>query len=193
MSEYTGPAHELARSAGQINGDHAKPDWTPLRYVNRNFGHATLTGFYRLARIGLVTPLRDGMNLVAKEFVAAQDEADPGVLVLSSLAGAAIEMTEALIVNPHDLDGVADAIATASAMPLAQRIERWRASMDQLQANDSPWRTRYLRALDGIGLPAACMNGMFCDKAEQPVSEQDEAIMKTCHRQAVLERQGFMR
>ncbi len=149
VSEYKALRNELARIAGQINGDHAKPDWTPLRYVNRNFGHATLTGFYRLARIGLVTPLRDGMNLVAKEFVAAQDEADPGVLVLSSLAGAAIEMTEALIVNPHDLDGVADAIATASAMPLAQRIERWRASMDQLQANDiGAWRTRYLRALD---------------------------------------------
>lgn len=149
VSEYKTLRNQLEQIAGHINGNHARPDWTPLRYVNRNFPHATLTGFYRLARIGLVTPLRDGMNLVAKEFVAAQDEADPGVLVLSILAGAASEMKEALIVNPHDLDGVADAIAAASAMPLAERVGRWRALMDQLENNDiGVWRRRYLEALE---------------------------------------------
>jgi trehalose 6-phosphate synthase len=149
VSEYKLLRNQLEQIAGHINGNHAEPDWTPLRYVNRNFAHATLTGFYRMARIGLVTPLRDGMNLVAKEFVAAQDESDPGVLVLSILAGAASEMKEALIVNPHDLDGVADAIATASSMPLAERVERWRALMDQLQVNDiGAWRRRYLQALE---------------------------------------------
>ena len=149
VSEYKLLRNELEQIAGHINGNHAQPDWTPLRYVNKNFAHATLTGFYRMARIGLVTPLRDGMNLVAKEFVAAQDGSDPGVLVLSILAGAADEMKQALIVNPHDLDGVADAIATASAMPLAERVERWRALMDQLQANDiGAWRRRYLQALE---------------------------------------------
>src|SRR5690606_8062569 len=89
VSEYRLLRKELERISGHINGAHAAPDWTPLRYVNRNFAHATLTGFYRAARIGLVTPLRDGMNLVAKEYVAAQDPEDPGVLVLSQLAGAA--------------------------------------------------------------------------------------------------------
>jgi trehalose 6-phosphate synthase len=149
VSEYKLLRNQLEQIAGHINGNHAQPDWTPLRYVNKNFAHATLTGFYRMARIGLVTPLRDGMNLVAKEFVAAQDESDPGVLVLSILAGAADEMKEALIVNPHDLDGVADAIATASGMPLAERVERWRALMDQLQENDiGAWRRRYLQALE---------------------------------------------
>ena len=149
VSEYKTLRNQLEQIAGHINGNHAEPDWTPLRYVNRNFAHSTLTGFYRMARIGLVTPLRDGMNLVAKEFVAAQDETDPGVLVLSILAGAASEMKEALIVNPHDLDGVADAIATASSMPLTERIERWRALMDQLQENDiGTWRRRYLDALE---------------------------------------------
>ncbi|RZA35701.1 MAG: alpha,alpha-trehalose-phosphate synthase (UDP-forming) [Lysobacteraceae bacterium] len=149
VSEYKTLRIQLEQIAGHINGNHAEPDWTPLRYVNRNFAHSTLTGFYRMARIGLVTPLRDGMNLVAKEFVAAQDGADPGVLVLSILAGAASEMKEALIVNPHDLDGVADAIATASTMPLTERIERWRALMDQLQENDiGTWRRRYLDTLE---------------------------------------------
>ena len=149
VSEYRKLRNQLEQIAGHINGVHAHPDWTPLRYVNRNFTHTTLTGFYRLARVGLVTPLRDGMNLVAKEFVAAQDADNPGVLVLSSLAGASYEMKQALMVNPHDLDGVADAIATASNMPLAERIERWRSMMDHLQANDiNAWRQRYLAALE---------------------------------------------
>ncbi|KAF1721790.1 alpha,alpha-trehalose-phosphate synthase (UDP-forming) [Pseudoxanthomonas wuyuanensis] len=149
VAEYQTLRNQLEQMAGHINGNHAAPDWTPLRYVNRNFAHATLTGFYRMARIGLVTPLRDGMNLVAKEFVAAQDPDDPGVLVLSILAGAADEMKEALIVNPHDLDGVADAIATASTMPRDERMERWRTMMEHLQKNDiGAWRQRYLAALE---------------------------------------------
>jgi trehalose 6-phosphate synthase len=148
VAEYRLLRNELEQIAGHINGGHAAPDWTPLRYVNRNFTHATLTGFYRMARIGLVTPLRDGMNLVAKEYVAAQDPADPGVLVLSLLAGAAYEMRQALLVNPYDLDGVADAIAAAAHMPRHERLERWQAMMDYLRANDiNAWRRRYLEAL----------------------------------------------
>ncbi|MFT3763315.1 MAG: alpha,alpha-trehalose-phosphate synthase (UDP-forming) [Pseudoxanthomonas sp.] len=149
VTEYQRLRNELEQIAGHINGGHAEPDWTPLRYVNRNFSHATLTGFYRLAKVGLVTPLRDGMNLVAKEYVAAQDPEDPGVLVLSVLAGAAYEMEGALIVNPHDLDGVADAIATAAAMPKARRIERWRPMMEHLLRHDiHDWRRRYLETLE---------------------------------------------
>ncbi|WP_242111613.1 alpha,alpha-trehalose-phosphate synthase (UDP-forming) [Luteimonas aquatica] len=148
VAEYRLLRNELERIAGHINGGHAAPEWTPLRYVNRNFAHTTLTGFYRAARVGLVTPLRDGMNLVAKEYVAAQDPEDPGVLVLSLLAGAAYELKEALLVNPHDLDGVADAIATAANMAKAQRIERWRAMMDHLQRHDiAAWMRDYLSAL----------------------------------------------
>ena len=148
VAEYQLLRNELEQIAGHINGQHAAPDWTPLRYVNRNFAHATLTGFYRVARIGLVTPLRDGMNLVAKEFIAAQDPDDPGVLVLSQLAGAAYELRQALLVNPYDFEGVADAIATAAHMPRPQRIERWQAMMDHLRENDiDAWRQRYLAAL----------------------------------------------
>jgi trehalose 6-phosphate synthase len=149
VNEYQQLRNQLEQIAGHINGAHAAPDWTPLRYVNRNIPHATLTGFFRMARIGLVTPLRDGMNLVAKEYVAAQDPEDPGVLVLSLLAGAAQEMTQALMVNPHDLDGVADAIATAAAMPLPQRRERWQAMYDYLVEHDiHAWRKDYLQALE---------------------------------------------
>jgi trehalose 6-phosphate synthase len=148
VAEYRTLREELEQLAGHINGSHAEPDWTPMRYVNRNYPHPSLTGFYRLARIGLVTPLRDGMNLVAKEFVAAQDPQDPGVLVLSSFAGAARELDSALLVNPYDLDGVADAIAIAMRMRLAERRERWQAMMDTLRTHDiSAWRRNYLAAL----------------------------------------------
>ncbi|WP_149195524.1 alpha,alpha-trehalose-phosphate synthase (UDP-forming) [Luteimonas suaedae] len=149
VSEYRKLRSELEQISGHINGAHAQPDWTPLRYVNRNFAHGTLTGFYRMARVGLVTPLRDGMNLVAKEFVAAQDPEDPGVLVLSLLAGAAYELKEALLVNPHDYDGVADAIAIAATMSLDKRKERWHAMMEHLRKHDiGYWRRSYLEALE---------------------------------------------
>ena len=108
-----------------------------------------LAGFYRAAHIGLVTPLQDGMNLVAKEYVAAQDAADPGVLVLSEFAGAAAELAGgALFVNPHDADAIADALEQAHAMPLAERQRRWRAMMDTLLARDvHRWAADFLNAL----------------------------------------------
>jgi trehalose 6-phosphate synthase len=146
--EYQALRRELEGLAGHINGRHAAPEWTPVRYVNRDFSHGVLTGFYRSADIGLVTPLRDGMNLVAKEFVASQDPEKPGVLVLSRFAGAAAEMHEALIVNPYDVDGVADALAHAHAMPMDERKERWHALHKRLQKHDiTLWRRKFLEAL----------------------------------------------
>src|SRR5690606_1273852 len=153
VAEYQQLRDQLEGIAGHINGTHAAPDWTPLRYVNRNFPHPTLTGFYRLATVGLLTPLRDGMNLVAKEYVAAQDPDDPGVLVLSMLAGAAAELDAALLVNPYDLDGVADAIARAAAMPLAERRERWESMMRPITGYDiHTWCRTFLgRLADAAG------------------------------------------
>jgi trehalose 6-phosphate synthase len=155
VAEYQELRHELEQLAGHINGTYAEPDWTPVRYVNQNYPHASLTGFYRLARVGLVTPLRDGMNLVAKEFVAAQDPHDPGVLMMSPFAGAARELADgALIVNPYDLDGAGDAIAQAMNMPLEERRERWQSMYSRLATHDiTYWRRSYLQALRGAGLP----------------------------------------
>ena len=148
VDEYQALRNELERLAGHINGGHADPDWTPMRYVNRNYPHASLTGYYRLAQVALVTPLRDGMNLVAKEYVASQDPQNPGVLILSIFAGAARELDTALLVNPYDLDGVAAAIATATEMPLEERRERWQAMMNQLLSHDIvKWRNDFLAAL----------------------------------------------
>lgn len=124
VAEYQALRRELDRLAGQINGRLSQFDWTPLRYMTQTVPRTRLAGLFRIARIGLVTPLRDGMNLVAKEFVAAQDPSDPGVLVLSRFAGAADELTDSLLVNPYDPDEIAEAMDRALEMPLEERQAR---------------------------------------------------------------------
>src|SRR5208283_1000603 len=138
----------LNHEVGAINGDFGDPDWTPLRFVGRSVPRHTMAGYMRIARVGLVTPLRDGMNLVAKEFVASQDPDDPGVLVLSRFAGAARELDAALIVNPFDVDQLAASIDRALAMPLDERRERHDTMMARLENNDvHAWREAFLGAL----------------------------------------------
>jgi len=124
---------EVAGLVSDVNGRHGEADWTPIRYLNKGYSQAVLAGLYRTAQVGVVTPLQDGMNLVAKEYVAAQNAADPGVLVLSKFAGAANELDAALLVNPHDIDGMARTIATALSMPLTERRMRWEAMMAKLR------------------------------------------------------------
>lgn len=144
----------LEQAAGRTNGRFADTDWTPIRYLNRNFPHATLMGFLRAAKVGLVTPLRDGMNLVAKEFVAAQDPGDPGVLILSNLAGAARELSSALLVNPYDVRGVSHSIQAALSMPLNERRERHADMMKVLRRNDiAAWTRRFMEALEQTQAP----------------------------------------
>ncbi|MAK82763.1 alpha,alpha-trehalose-phosphate synthase (UDP-forming) [Phenylobacterium sp.] len=134
--------------SGRINGAFSTVDWVPIRYVNRGYRRDQLAGIYRAAKLGLVTPLRDGMNLVAKEYVAAQDPEDPGVLILSRFAGAAEQMGEALIVNPFSREDVSDAILRGLAMPLAERRRRWDRLMADLRTTDvSAWRDDFVRAL----------------------------------------------
>ena len=148
VPEYQELRARLEQLAGAINGRYADPDWVPIRYINRSFHQANLAGFYRSARIGLVTPMRDGMNLVAKEYVAAQSAEDPGVLVLSRFAGAARELPEALLVNPHDADDTSNAIHTALAMPLDERRLRWQAMSNTLRGHTiGDWRRSFLEVL----------------------------------------------
>jgi trehalose 6-phosphate synthase len=151
---------ELAALIGEVNGRHGEVDWTPIRYLNKSFSQLTLAGFYRTAHVGLVTPLQDGMNLVAKEYVAAQNPFDPGVLVLSAFAGAAKQLDAALLVNPHDIEGMARQIAAALTMSLDERRERWQAMIAKLRASSvQSWFADFLRALEDArcapSLPAA--------------------------------------
>jgi len=152
LPEYRDMRRAIERLVGHVVGRYGESDWTPLRYLNRTHSRRALAGFYRLARVGLVTPLRDGLNLVAEEFVVAQDAADPGVLVLSRFAGAACYLDGALIVNPYDVHGVATALDRALTMPLEERQDRHRRLMAAIRANDIvAWRRRCLAALDGEG------------------------------------------
>jgi trehalose 6-phosphate synthase len=139
--------------SGRINGEYSDIDWAPFRYVNKNYRRDELAGIYRAARVGLVTPLRDGMNLVSKEFVAAQDPNDPGVLILSRFAGAARQLTEALLVNPNSPEEIADALKRALAMDKPERIRRWRALFDNVEREDvTAWRDAYVADLAQVEL-----------------------------------------
>jgi trehalose 6-phosphate synthase len=150
VAAYTDIREELERLSGAINGAFADFDWTPVRYIHQVVPRPVLSALFRACKIGLVTPLRDGMNLVAKEYIAAQDDDDPGVLVLSRFAGAAEDLAEALIVNPYDLDDVANAIQTALNMPLRERQERQRALLKRVRTRDvKRWRADFLDALVG--------------------------------------------
>ena len=141
---------DLDELSGRINGEFADVDWVPIRYVNRGYPRAALAGFYRASQVGLVTPLRDGMNLVAKEYVAAQDPADPGVLILSRFAGAAHQLGEALLINPYSKDEISDAIRRALDMPKAERVRRWEAMIDSVRREDVlAWRRAFVAALAG--------------------------------------------
>ena len=148
VPEYEQMQRMVAEQAGRVNGAIGTVYWVPIRYINRSVPRPVLAGLYRLAKIGLVTPLRDGMNLVAKEYVAAQDPEDPGVLVLSRFAGAARELRGALLVNPYDIEGTAHAIARGLSMPLDERKQRWQMMMDHLLTYDiNRWCDDFLKDL----------------------------------------------
>jgi trehalose 6-phosphate synthase len=147
---YEAIREHLDELSGRINGEFAEVDWVPIRYVNQGYGREDLAGFYRAAEVALITPLRDGMNLVAKEYVAAQDPEDPGVLILSRFAGAALQLKDALLVNPYSKEEIAEAIGLAIAMPREERVRRWRAMNEVVKREDVVWwRRSFVAALAG--------------------------------------------
>ena len=151
VEEYQSLRRDLEGWVGRINGRFGEYDWAPVRYLNKAFPRQALAGFFRQAAVGLVTPLRDGMNLVAKEYVAAQDPDDPGVLVLSRFAGAARAMPQALIVNPFDVEEIGDAVHLALTMPLAERRVRWNEMMAELRRNTiQSWCESFVERLAGV-------------------------------------------
>ncbi len=156
LPDYQQIRRQVESLAGHINGTFAKFDWSPVRYLNRAYKRQTLMGFLRLSNVGLSLPLRDGMNLVAKEFVAAQSPKDPGVLVLSRFAGAARELDGALIVNPYDIEGVGDSLARALSMSYSERRERWQTMFAHLSRfNLQTWRDSFLNSLETAPCSAA--------------------------------------
>ncbi|MBE7731127.1 trehalose-6-phosphate synthase [Komagataeibacter sp. FXV3] len=149
VPSYQALRNKLEHQIGKLNAHKGQADWTPLRFLTRGSPRPTVAGYMRLADIGYITPLRDGMNLVAKEFIAAQDPENPGVLILSRLAGAAKQLEAALLVNPLDHDGMADALERALAMSPEERRERWQACWDSI-ANRTAlgWGLSFLNVLE---------------------------------------------
>ncbi len=155
VPEYEAMRQELESLSGHINGRHSDVDWVPLHYINRAYDRMQLAAFFRLSRVGLITPLRDGMNLVAKEYAAAQDPQDPGVLVLSRFAGSADILEGPLLVSPYDTGAMADAMHRALGMPLEERRARWAAMMDDLRHWDiHRWHESFVEALAATAAPA---------------------------------------
>jgi len=146
--DYIKLRESLERKICHINGLHGEMDWLPVHYLNKNLVHGELMKLFRSSRVCLVTSLRDGMNLVAKEYVAAQNPNDPGVLILSELAGASVQLTDALIINPYDVDSIADALAQAIAMPLNERINRHQKMLQIIKHSTiQHWRTNFIESL----------------------------------------------
>ncbi len=136
---------------GRINGAFSTVDWVPIHYMYRSLGEKDVVALYRAADAMLVTPLRDGMNLVAKEFVTCRTD-DDGTLVLSEFAGAAAEMGEALQINPYDIEGMAQAFSDALTMPEEERHARMRALRQRIAAHDVHfWAETYIETLSGVG------------------------------------------
>ncbi len=160
IKQYGDIEAEVTGLIGKVNGRFGDAAWTPIRYVNRSYSRTVLAGLYRAADVAMVTPLRDGMNLVAKEFIAAQDADDPGVLMLSQFAGAAKELDRALIVNPHESDAVAAALKRALTMPREERRERHAPMIAHLLKNDiKKWAKTYLSTLSD-GPPRGLLGGI---------------------------------
>ena len=150
IDTYQAIRRRLEGETGRINGRFAEVDWVPLRYLNKSFERNVLMPLYAEAQACLVTPLRDGMNLVAKEFVAAQDPEEPGVLILSEFAGAARELRDALLINPYDEAGVAAAMDRALSMPVEERRERHQSMLAAMRENSlERWRDRFEADLRG--------------------------------------------
>ncbi len=148
IPEYGDMSDDVNRLVSEVNGQFGEAAWTPIRYVNRSYPREALAGVFRIAAAALVTPLRDGMNLVAKEYVASQDPADPGVLLLSQFAGAAAELDAALIVNPHETEGMAQALRTALEMPLEERQARFTSMFERISRQDiDRWAETFLAKL----------------------------------------------
>lgn len=181
LEAYAEIRQELDRLEGTIQGQFADFDWTPMRYIRRPVAREKLAALYRASRVGLVTPLRDGMNLVAKEFVAAQDVEDPGVLVLSCFAGAAETMRQALIVNPYDVDQMAGAIRDALQMPLSERRARHAELLAAVQQQDvRAWHRRFLATLK-----SAAAGANLLDTTVRATARHDKPLATVRTRRAI--------
>ncbi len=159
IPEYRELKAQIQRAVSEINGHFGEPDWVPVHYIHRSLDRAELLAYYRAADIALITPLKDGMNLVSKEYCAARVSND-GVLILSEFAGAAFQLRQgAILVNPYHTRAVADAIRVALEMPPAEQRRRMRRLRERVRReNIFHWRDTFCRSGDLIAGPLTGAN-----------------------------------
>ncbi|HVG31131.1 MAG TPA: bifunctional alpha,alpha-trehalose-phosphate synthase (UDP-forming)/trehalose-phosphatase [Pyrinomonadaceae bacterium] len=187
---YNRLRHEVDKLVGKINGEFSTPDWTPIVYIRRGIARSELAALYAAADLAWVTPLRDGLNLVAKEYVACQKDG-AGVLVLSEFAGAAAEMGEALLVNPYDEERTAETVALALAMPEGERRERMTALYGRVERNNVfAWGRRFVENLSAAALSRA---ESFAEKPRAlPFDEVVESFRGARARRLMLDYDGTL-
>jgi len=176
IPEYQALGRDVNRLVGEINGEFGSADWTPVIYIRRGIARSELVALYALAEVAWITPLRDGMNLVAKEYVACQKDGD-GVLVLSEFTGAAAEMGEAILVNPYDEERTAAAVQRALSMPVEERRERMSALHRRIVRNNVfVWGERFVENLR----QAASGSSARCTGEPQPLPADE--VVTTFHK-----------
>ncbi len=187
---YAELRREVSELVGEVNGDFGTPEWQPVVYLRRSVNKQELAALYSAADVAWVGPLRDGMNLVAKEYVACQHEGD-GVLVLSEFAGAAHELGEALRINPYDEVGTADTIVRALEMDVESRIERMAALHERVHRNDAVvWAERFI---DGLRSATASSGQMMRKDRPAPKFEAvRDAFVEAERRLLLLDYDGTL-
>jgi trehalose 6-phosphate synthase/phosphatase len=190
IAEYGRLRRAVNGMVGELNGDFGTPEWTPVSYIHRGIPRSELVALYALADVGWVTPLRDGMNLVAKEYVACQEEGDDAALVLSEFAGAAAEMGEAFVVNPYDEERTAEAVESALALPADERRARMAALRHRVARNNVfAWSERFLASLRQAGAE----RGVRVEQAaELPRAEAVAAFRAARRRLVILDYDGTL-
>lgn len=190
VKEYQELKEEIDKLVGCINGQFSSPSWSPIRYIYGCVAQEQLAAFYRDASVGLITPLRDGMNLVAKEFVACQPDQDPGVLILSPFAGAGGIMQEALQVNPYEVENVADTLHRALEMPLDERQMRmFQLKKREKRMDVDAWVQGFLKTMGAIYSDQDEAQPMEQSFHKMGVAEFDQSLGKlvdSCTRLGVI-------
>ncbi|MBK5722532.1 bifunctional alpha,alpha-trehalose-phosphate synthase (UDP-forming)/trehalose-phosphatase [Dysgonomonas sp. Marseille-P4677] len=188
---YAELKNEIDMKVGAINGKYSSIDWTPVYYFYRAFNFEELTALYHIADIALVTPIRDGMNLVAKEYISTKREGESGVLILSEMAGASIELSDAIIVNPTDTKEIEQAIVQALKMPIVEQLEAI-ASMQEIISTQTvrQWAKDFIEELTSIKLKNDALQQKIVEKTNFDIIKQ--AYDRAKNRLIILDYDGTL-
>ena len=191
VEAYADIKSELESLSGSINGRYGELDWVPINYIHRTMPRNELRDIYRSSRVGWVTPLMDGMNLVAKEFVASQNPQDPGVLILSKFAGAAVQLTDAVLVNPYDINDMTQGLRTALEMPAEERLARHEKLSSVVHESDSAaWSSSYYSALVKAGERRLGRTAQSSPRMNEALDRLKTAIKKNSEKSSASSRRA---